>query len=288
MYNPMTTACIDLVAARAGLIFGSGGHTGKGCADLCARHRLRVLFRQLRKHKHSRRNAQGGRRVSLLIIGRQPSNCGRILVRIKSSTERPTHMKVTFIGADHEVTGSCTHLELCGKHILVDYGMEQGKGFLPKCKPAHHPRRNRCSIAHPRAYGSLRSLPLLYKNGFKGSVHATTPTHNLCDIMLRDSAHIQEFEAEWRNRKGARSGEKPYVPLYVMTRKPSSNSLCRTSTTRNLPSLTASRCASPTRGICLAHPILKFGSTKTEKSARSCSPATSATSICRCCVILRW
>ena len=43
--------------------------------------------------------------------------------------ERPTCMKLTFIGADHEVTGSCTHLDICGKHILVDYGMEQGKDF---------------------------------------------------------------------------------------------------------------------------------------------------------------
>jgi Predicted exonuclease of the beta-lactamase fold involved in RNA processing len=42
---------------------------------------------------------------------------------------KATSMKLTFIGADHEVTGSCTHLDICGKHILIDYGMEQGKDF---------------------------------------------------------------------------------------------------------------------------------------------------------------
>jgi len=43
-------------------------------------------------------------------------------------------MKLEFIGADHEVTGSCSHLEICGKRILVDYGMEQGKNFLVNAK----------------------------------------------------------------------------------------------------------------------------------------------------------
>ena len=125
-------------------------------------------------------------------------------------------MKVTFIGADHEVTGSCTHLELCGKHILVDYGMEQGKDFYQNVSLPTIPGEIDAVLLTHAHMDHSGLLPLLYKNGFKGSVHATTPTHNLCDIMLRDSAHIQEFEAEWRNRKGARSGEKPYVPLYVM------------------------------------------------------------------------
>ena len=124
-------------------------------------------------------------------------------------------MKVTFIGADHEVTGSCTHLELCGKHILVDYGMEQGKDFYQNVSLPTIPGEIDAVLLTHAHMDHSGLLPLLYKNGFKGSVHATTPTHNLCDIMLRDSAHIQEFEAEWRNRKGARSGEEPYVPLYT-------------------------------------------------------------------------
>ena len=126
-------------------------------------------------------------------------------------------MKVTFIGADHEVTGSCTYLEICGKRILVDYGMEQGKDFYQNAPLPTLPGEIDAVLLTHAHMDHSGLLPLLYKNGFKGAVHATKPTCNLCDIMLRDSAHIQEFEAEWRNRKGARSGEKPYIPLYVMT-----------------------------------------------------------------------
>jgi metallo-beta-lactamase family protein len=57
---------------------------------------------------------------------------------------------------------------------------------------------------------------MLYSQGFRGEIHATGATSALCDIMLRDSAHIQISEAEWRNRKGKRSGEKAFVPIYNM------------------------------------------------------------------------
>ena len=59
-------------------------------------------------------------------------------------------------------------------------------------------------------------LPKLYADGFRGSIYATFATDDLCNIMLRDSAHIQEFEAEWRNRKGQRAGREEFVPLYTM------------------------------------------------------------------------
>ena len=57
-------------------------------------------------------------------------------------------------------------------------------------------------------------LPLLYQRGFRGQIFATRATADLCDIMLRDSAHIQMFEAEWKNRKGQRAGRAEVVPLY--------------------------------------------------------------------------
>ena len=60
------------------------------------------------------------------------------------------------------------------------------------------------------------NLPAIYAQGFQGPVYATDATCDLCDIMLRDSAHIQMFEAEWRNRKGRRSGKPEFVPAYTM------------------------------------------------------------------------
>ena len=125
-------------------------------------------------------------------------------------------MKLTFIGADHEVTGSCSYLEACGKHILIDYGMEQGENFYVNVDlPVPPSEIDTVLLTHAHIDHS-GLLPLLYKNGFRGEIHATKATCNLCDIMLRDSAHIQEFEAEWRNRKGKRSGDDPFVPVYTM------------------------------------------------------------------------
>ena len=59
-------------------------------------------------------------------------------------------------------------------------------------------------------------IPAMIASGYDGPIYATEATHSLCGIMLRDSAHIQEFEAEWRNRKAKRSGAEPYTPLYTM------------------------------------------------------------------------
>ncbi len=59
------------------------------------------------------------------------------------------------------------------------------------------------------------NLPLLYSKGFRGTIYATNATRDLCEIMLKDSAHIQMFEAEWRNRKGRRSGKEEFVPAYT-------------------------------------------------------------------------
>lgn len=125
-------------------------------------------------------------------------------------------MKITFIGADHEVTGSCHCLEACGKNILIDCGMEQGEDFYENQEiPFNVPDIDYVLLTHAHI-DHTGLLPLMYARGFKGEVITTKPTVDLCNIMLRDSAHIQEFEAEWRNRKAKRAGKEEYVPLYTM------------------------------------------------------------------------
>ena len=123
-------------------------------------------------------------------------------------------MKIQFIGATHEVTGSCTLLEINDKNYLVDCGMEQGRDVFQNISLPVAP----CDIeavfithAHIDHSGMV---PKLYKDGFKGTVYATDVTCDLCNIMLRDSAHIQELEAEWRSRKSIRAGGDPVEPVY--------------------------------------------------------------------------
>lgn len=125
-------------------------------------------------------------------------------------------MKLTFIGAAHEVTGSCTFVEACGKKFLVDFGMEQGEDVYENIPIPVAPADIDFVLLTHAHIDHSGLLPLLYAGGFTGQIHSTTATANLCEVMLRDSAHIQEFEAEWRNRKGERKGEKKFVPLYTM------------------------------------------------------------------------
>ncbi len=125
-------------------------------------------------------------------------------------------MKITFIGAAHEVTGSCHYLEAAGKKFLVDCGMEQGKDQYENQEIPVIPGDVDFVLLTHAHIDHSGNLPLLYARGFKGQVFATAATCDLCEIMLRDSAHIQEFEAEWRNRKGRRQGKVEFVPAYTM------------------------------------------------------------------------
>lgn len=125
-------------------------------------------------------------------------------------------MKIQFIGANHEVTGSCTLLEVNRKYYLVDCGMEQGIDVfqnIPLPVPAENIEAVFLTHAHIDHSGML---PKLYKDGFKGSIYATDVTCDLCNIMLRDSAHIQELEAHWMSRKAERAGREATEPVYTM------------------------------------------------------------------------
>ena len=125
-------------------------------------------------------------------------------------------MKLTFLGATHEVTGSCYLLEACQKRVLIDYGMEQGEDIFENAElPVKPSDIDMVLLTHAHMDHSGK-LPLLYKEGFQGQIFSTAATADLCEIMLRDSAHIQMFEAEWKNRKGMRAGREMVQPLYDM------------------------------------------------------------------------
>ena len=125
-------------------------------------------------------------------------------------------MRLTFIGADHEVTGSCHFLEVGDTKVLIDCGMEQGPDeFENQEIPVAASEIEAVLLTHAHIDHS-GNLPLLYQRGFRGQIFTTEATRDLCQIMLRDSAHIQMFEAEWRNRKGRRAGKAEVLPLYDM------------------------------------------------------------------------
>ena len=124
-------------------------------------------------------------------------------------------MKVTFLGAAHEVTGSCTLIETEKVKFLVDCGMEQGEDIYENCEiPVSPSDIDFVLLTHAHIDHSGK-LPLLSANGFNGKIYATDATTRLCSIMLIDSAHIQEMEAKWKNRKSQRSGGKVYEPMYT-------------------------------------------------------------------------
>ena len=125
-------------------------------------------------------------------------------------------MKIEFLGAAHEVTGSCHYLEFADKHVLVDCGMEQGPDlYVNQEIPVNASTIDYVFVTHAHIDHS-GLLPMLYNHGFRGQIFTTTATHQLCEIMLKDSAHIQMFEAEWKNRKAKRAGKPEVVPLYDM------------------------------------------------------------------------
>lgn len=135
--------------------------------------------------------------------------------RLSPDERKGERMKIKFLGAAHEVTGSCTLLEVNGKKILVDCGMEQGADIYENCELPVSVTDIDCVFLTHAHIDHSGKLPELTKAGFRGNIFATEATAELCRIMLLDSAHIQESEAEWRNRKAKRSGGEKYEPPYT-------------------------------------------------------------------------
>ena len=125
-------------------------------------------------------------------------------------------MKLSFFGADHCVTGSCHCLEVGGKRILVDCGLQQGRDEIDNTSLPFAPNTiDVVLVTHAHIDHSGR-VPMLIKNGFSGRIFTTRLTADLLDIMLQDSAHIQESDAEYENKKNARAGRPLIEPIYTV------------------------------------------------------------------------
>ncbi len=126
-------------------------------------------------------------------------------------------MRLTFLGATQTVTGSKFLLDTGSRQVLFDCGLFQGLKELRKRNWAAMPIDPKAIDAVVLTHAHLDHsgyLPLLVKNGFAGSVYCTAATRDLCGILLPDSGHIQEEEAERANRRGY-SKHDPALPLYT-------------------------------------------------------------------------
>jgi metallo-beta-lactamase family protein len=127
-------------------------------------------------------------------------------------------MKITFLGGTGTVTGSRFLLEVEGKRLLVDCGLFQGlkdyrlRNWAPFPVPPEQIDRVLLTHAHLDHTGYL---PRLCRDGFSGKIHCTHATRDLAEIILLDSAHLQEEEALWANKKGY-SKHQPALPLYTV------------------------------------------------------------------------
>lgn len=128
-------------------------------------------------------------------------------------------MKIQFLGAAQTVTGSCYMMETGTHRFAVDCGMHQGNREIERRNFGslkYRPQNVDFFLITHAHIDHSGLLPRMVQNGFKGKIYCTPPTKGLLEIMLRDSAHIQEMEAEWKSRKRSRRGKGRIDPLYTM------------------------------------------------------------------------
>lgn len=127
-------------------------------------------------------------------------------------------MKIQFCGATTGVTGSCHLITTANHKVLLDCGQFQGGKAQEELNyepfPFDPAEVEYVILSHAHIDHCGR-IPLLVKRGFKGQIYCTDATADLLDIMLKDSGHIHEQEAEWQNRKNARAGRPLVEPLYT-------------------------------------------------------------------------
>jgi metallo-beta-lactamase family protein len=127
-------------------------------------------------------------------------------------------MRIKFMGAARTVTGSCFLLEAHGHRFAVDCGMHQGNAEIEKRNwevDIYQPGKIEFFLITHAHIDHSGLLPCMVQKGFRGRIYTTPPTRDLLKIVLLDSAHLQEMEAHWKNRKRQRQGEKHLGALYT-------------------------------------------------------------------------
>jgi metallo-beta-lactamase family protein len=128
-------------------------------------------------------------------------------------------LKLSFHGADRDVTGSCHLIECAGHRMLIDCGMFQGGRELSEENAAEfgfEPASIDTVLLTHAHLDHCGRLPLLVKRGFRGEIIATAATRELARLVLLDSAHLAEEDAERGTRRNARRGGAPAAPLYTL------------------------------------------------------------------------
>jgi metallo-beta-lactamase family protein len=127
-------------------------------------------------------------------------------------------MKIRFCGGAQNVTGSQFLLSVNGKNILLECGMFQGRRsetYERNLKFMYDPRAVDALVLSHAHVDHSGNIPNLVKHDFTGSIFATPATVDLCKIMLRDSAYIQEKDTEWVNKIRSRNHQPPIEPIYT-------------------------------------------------------------------------
>lgn len=127
-------------------------------------------------------------------------------------------MKIRFLGAARKVTGSCFHLLTDSTQVLVDCGMNQGRNSdaLNREPFRFHPDQIDTLLLTHAHLDHSGLIPRLTSGGFPGKILTTSATAELAEIILLDSAHIQEKDAEWQTKKAQRAGkDQVFEPLYT-------------------------------------------------------------------------